>query len=90
MKQYIPKPKPKIVNYRDYRNFRNDEFKAEVDNEIMKHDINNIEYSYFLNIFREILNKHTPMIMKIKHLRATQRKIITKDLLMAIMERSKC
>ena len=44
LKQYFPKPKPKIVNYRDYRNFRNDEFRAELDNEILKHDINNIEY----------------------------------------------
>ena len=42
LKQYFPKPKPKIVNYRDYRNFRNDEFRAELDNEILKHDINNI------------------------------------------------
>ena len=53
LKQYFPKPKPKIVNYRDYRNFRNDEFIAELDNEILKH-INNIEYQHFLNIFIEI------------------------------------
>ena len=68
LKQYFPKPKPKIVNYRDYRNFRNDEFRAELDNEILKHDINNIEYQHFLNIFIEILNEHAPM--KIKYLRA--------------------
>ena len=52
LKQYFPKPKPKIVYYRDYRNFRNDEFRAELD-EILKHD--NIEYQHFLNIFIEIL-----------------------------------
>ena len=28
LKQYFPKKKPKIVNYKDYRNFRNDEFRA--------------------------------------------------------------
>ena len=50
LKQYFPKPKPKIVNYRDYRNFRNDKFGAELDNEILKHDIKNIEYQHFLNI----------------------------------------
>ena len=44
LKQYFPTPKPKIVNHRDYRNFQNDEFRAEFDNEILKHDINNIEY----------------------------------------------
>ena len=68
LKQYFPKPKPKIVNYRDYRNFRNDEFRAELDNEILKHDINNIGYQHFLNIFIEILNEYAPM--KIKYLRA--------------------
>ena len=27
-----PKIKPKVVNYRDYRKFRNDEFRAQLDN----------------------------------------------------------
>ena len=43
LKQYFPKPKPKIVKYSDYRIFRNDEVRAELDNKILKHDINNIE-----------------------------------------------
>ena len=72
LKPYFSKSKPEIVNYKDYRNFRNDEFTAELDNEILKHDINSIEYQHFLNIFIEILNKHAPM--KIKYLRANQGK----------------
>ena len=56
LKQYFPKPKPKIENYRDHRNFRNDEFRAELDN----------EYHNFPKTFIEILNKHVPM--KIKYL----------------------
>ena len=60
LKQYFPKPKPKIVNSRDYRNLRNDEFRAEFDNKILKHDINNIEYQHFFNIFIEIL-KNMPL-----------------------------
>ena len=87
LKQYFPKPKPKIVNYRDYRNFRNDEFRAELGNEILKRDINNIEYQHFLNIFIEILNKHAPM--KIKYLRANQGKFMAKGLHKAIMKRSR-
>ena len=82
LKQYFPKPKPKIVSYRDYRNFQNDEFRAELDNEILEHDINNIEYQHFLNIFIEILNKHAPM--KTKYLRANQGKFMTKCLYKAI------
>ena len=85
LKQYFPKPKPKIVNYRDYRNFRNDEFRAELDNKILKCDINNIEYQHFLNIFIEILNKHAPM--KTKYLRANHGKFMTKGLLKAVMKR---
>ena len=57
LKQYFAKTKPKIVNYRDYRNFRNDEFRGKIDNEILKHDISNIEYQHFLNIFMETLSK---------------------------------
>ena len=87
LKQYFPKPKPKRVSDRDYRNFRNDEFRAELDNEILKHDINNIEYQHFLNIFVEILNKHAPM--KIKYLRANHGKFMTKGSHKAIMKRSR-
>ena len=70
LKQYFPKLKPKIVNYRDYRKLRNDEFRAKLDNGILKHVINNMEYHYFLNIFMESLNKHAPM--KQKYLRVNQ------------------
>ena len=40
LKQCFPELKPKVVDYRDYRKFHNDEFRAELDNEILKHDIN--------------------------------------------------
>ena len=87
LKQHFPKPKLKIVNYRDYRNFQNDEFRAELDNKILKHDINSIEYQHSLNIFIEILNKHASM--KIKYLRANQGKFMTKGLQKAIMKLSR-
>ena len=62
LKQYFPKLKPKVVNYRDYRKFRNEEFRIQLDNEILKHDISNMEYQHFLDIFVEVLNKHANMI----------------------------
>ena len=61
LRKYFPKPKPKIVNYSNCRNFQHDEFRVELDKEILKHDINNIEYQHLYNIFVEILNKHAPM-----------------------------
>ena len=50
LKQDFHKVKPQVVNYRDYRNFRNEKFRAQLDNEILKHDINNMEYQHFLNL----------------------------------------
>ena len=88
VKQYFSKPKRKLVNYSDYRNFRNDEFRAELDNKILKHDINNIKCQHFLNIFIKILNKHAPV--KIKYLRVNQGKVKTrKGSHKAIMKRSR-
>ena len=87
LKQYFPKPKPKIVNYRGSINFRNDEFRVELDKEILKYDINNIKYQHPLNIFIKTLNKHTTM--KIKYLRANQGNFMTKGLNKATMKRSR-
>ena len=76
-----------MVNYRDYKNFQNNEFRAELSNEMLKNDLGNMEYQHFLNIFIEILNKHVPM--KQKYLRANQGRFMTKDLHKAIMKRSR-
>ena len=87
LKQYFPKLKPKAVNCRNYQNFRNNEFRAKLDNEMLKHDLGNMECQYFLNDFIEILNKHAPI--KQKYLRANQGRFMTKDLQKAIMKRSR-
>ena len=52
---------------------------------MLKHDLGNMEYQHFLNIFIEILNKDAPM--KQKYLRANQGRFMTKDLHKAIMKR---
>ena len=54
---------------------------------MLKHDLGNMEYQHFLNIFIEILNKHAPM--KQKYLRVNQGRFMTKDLHKAIMKRSR-
>ena len=58
---HFPKKKPNIVVHRDFKKFRNDLFRLELDNELIKHDINNIEYDHFINIFTETLSKHAPL-----------------------------
>ena len=85
MKQYFPIPKPKIVLHKDYKYFRNDGFRTELDNKILTHDISNIDYHYFLSIFIDISSEHAP----IKIIRANQGKFMKKDLHKAIMKRSR-
>ena len=52
-----------------------------------KHDLGNMEYQHFLNIFIDILNKHNPM--KQKYLRTNPGIFMIKDLHKAIMKRSR-
>ena len=52
-----------------------------------KHDLRNMEYQHFLNIFIEILNKHA--LMKQKYLRANHGRFMTKYLDKAIMKPSR-
>ena len=41
--KHYPPPKKKVI-FRDYLNFQNNNFRAELDNEIFKCDLNNMEY----------------------------------------------
>ena len=50
LKQQFSKLKLKLVNYKDYWNLQNNEFRAKLDNEILKDDISNIEYQHFLSL----------------------------------------
>ena len=57
-KIHFSKCKPTKVVYRDYKNFSHEKLGAELDMEISKYDIHNIElHKQFSNIFSEILNK---------------------------------
>ena len=66
---------------------RSDKIRAELNNQILKCDLNNMEYQHFLNLFTEILSKHAPL--KKKYLRANQGRLMTKDLHKAKMNRSR-
>ena len=82
--KYIKLP-PVTIRYRQYKNFNNEQFLAELQFCI----VNNVIASYkdFENIFTNILDKHAPL--KAKLLRANNRPHITKNLRVAIMKRSK-
>ena len=64
LKQHFPKQKPKVVIHRRYKvvihrrykvvihrrykNFRNDYFRMELENALLKYDFSNIDYDHFL------------------------------------------
>ena len=87
LKIYFPKQTPNIPTFRDYRIFQNNLFRSELDYELSKLDVCNLEFEHFLNIFMKVLNTYAPI--KEKYLRANQGEFITKNLNKAIMTRSR-
>ena len=51
--------------FRDYKRFQNDLFRSELDYELSKPDVRNLEFEHCLNIFMEVLNKHAPIKIEI-------------------------
>ena len=76
LKQHFPKQKPRVVIHRQYKNFRNDYFRIELENALLKYDINNIDYDNFIKTFLTVLDKHAPI--KKKYLRANHANFVTK------------
>ena len=72
---------------RDYKRFQNGLFRSELDYELSKLDVCNLEFEHFSKIFIEVLNKHAPL--EKKYLTANQGEFITKELNKAIMTRSR-
>ena len=87
MKIFYKKQKPKISQYRSYKNFDNQLFQKEFNSELLKIDLNKSDPSEFTEIFLSILRKHAPR--KQKFIRANKSNLVTKNLRKAIMKRSK-
>ena len=83
MNVFYKKQKPKIIQYRRYKNFDNQVFQRELNSELLKIDLNNAELSEFTEIFLSILDKHAPK--KQKFIRANNCYFVTKNLRKAIM-----
>ena len=61
--------------------------RIELENALLKHDINNIDYDNFIKTLLTILDKHAPI--KKKYLRANHANFVARQLRKAIMKRSK-
>ena len=84
MKTTFPKAKPKVIQYRDYKNFVPKVFGFELKKKLQNQVVE--DYAKFEEIFLESLEKHAPLKKKI--LRANEKPYMTKTLRKAIMRRS--
>ena len=60
LKVFYKKQKPKIFQYRSYKNFDNQIFQIELNSVLLKIDLNNADPSEFTEIFLSILDKRAP------------------------------
>ena len=84
MKTTYAKAQPKIIYYRDYKNFDVYNFRTELREELNK--IVDKDYYHFELTFLRVLEKHAPMKKKV--VRANDKPYMTKALRQAIMRRS--
>ena len=77
LKMNFTKQKHEPIFYRNYEKFNNLKFKEALNKELMKRDVNNIDYEIFHEIVISILNTHAPL--KKKHLRANHATFVTKE-----------
>ena len=79
---------PKLINYRDYRNFNISNFRIVVHIELSKHlPADKINYNTFDSVVKNVLNEHAPI--KRKYVRANDGPFVTKAQRKAIMLPSK-
>ena len=81
------KQPPKIISYREYRNYSPARFSSELLNLLSVYGIPDISNDDFVNIFMFLLNIHAPI--KHKYIRANNNPFVMKELRKAIMRRSK-
>ena len=82
-KMSFQKLQPKIINYRDYKNFDNEKIRSD----ICKMNLNATDNEAFMKTVFHIFNKHAPI--KRKYIHATEAPFMAKDLHKVIMKRSK-
>ena len=64
LKMYFTKQKHKTIFCKNYKDLDNLTFKEALNKELIKHDLNNIDYKIFDEIVLSILNAHAPLKKK--------------------------
>ena len=84
LKMHFTKQKHETIFYRNYKKFDNLKFIKALNRELMKHDLNNIDYEIFHETVLSILNAYAPL--KKKHHRANHATFVTKEFQKAVMK----
>ena len=87
LKTFYKKQRPKIIHYRNYKNFENSNFRQDLKKKLSKLHVTNAPLSKFNDTVLSVLNKHAPK--KMKYIRSNNCNFMTKELRKAIMNRSK-
>ena len=87
LKTFFRKMPPKIISYRNFSKFSPDDFRRDLQMNVIDKDIFNMSNDEFVSLFMENLQKHAPL--KHKYVRANNSPFITKNLRKEIMKRSK-
>ena len=87
LKTYFQKAKPRIIKYRDYKHFENNEFRDELIRELSSSNMQSDDLAQFTNISKMILEKKAPL--KERYVRYNQAKFMNKNLQKAVINRSR-
>ena len=58
LKAFYKKQRPKIIHYRNYKNFENCNFRQDLKKELLKFDVTNAPISKFTDTVLSVLDKH--------------------------------
>ena len=83
---FFSKQKHETVFFRNYKKFNNSAFREALNRELLKYDLNNIEYDTFQEIILSLLNVYAPLYA---YLRGNHASFVTKELRKAIMLRTR-
>ncbi len=87
LKASFDKQKPNVVNYRDYKHFREDIFRQDLQTELADLEVQHLTYTSFQDTFQRVLDKHAPM--KKRYIRANDSPFMNRTLHKAFMLRTR-
>ena len=87
LKMFYAKQKPRIIKYRDYKNFNKTTFRMDLLKELSLSNLQNGDFDRFKFIVNSLLESHAPM--KEKYIRRNQAPFMNKSVRKAIMVRTK-